>query len=562
MTKTIFTRRRLPSQQLEISDLDVISLGFPILPKMRNTLFPDNYLINNNRVLEKRKDDLTLRGSVLELHYQTVEEFNCLDRQDRKEIRAYVDDLKERGYRFMIHHPFLHQRGEGHLNMDFAWLTIPEKFKSGKVFVTEIPYFKQKNYAREVPLETTQEFLRYCDFLGVRNITFHATKPGEFLVGKDYQEYDDKIGELGGFIKKEGLDVAIAVETGGITIEQLVDLHQKHSVNVNLDTAHLFLDLDLLHPELSYFHINQKVADFFREHRDFIPQLHLTQTSGGDAHDPISERGMLTWCNEEILRLMQDDFEEGKTFLAMVEATRTDRDRAYVKKVVKEDRENIHYSGQGEAVVNIFMGYPVSGKSQAAKTLEEVIGPIVCSDEERIFHNRALSQDKVIPVSAKDRVYQELYDRLAWRVRRGHQSNVEASFRLRSRRDSLYQLLTENQAKDIYLWNFTRSEEDCQKRLDARVDSEEKFPPTVLVSHEIYQQFMYPSNGEEKPSHFNTQEVPEELRTNVHVVNYDTSRQEILVTNPDTRTKECVTKLVEYALREGYGSPRVSEVSW
>ncbi|PIN76992.1 hypothetical protein COV17_00055 [Candidatus Woesearchaeota archaeon CG10_big_fil_rev_8_21_14_0_10_36_11] len=322
----------------------MLRLGFPVQPHIQNTLFPSNFLVANNRVLEQilrdRSRDSILRGSTLELHYQTIEGFVGLDRKDKIDVRSIVNRLKRRGYQFMIHHPFLRQKGEGPFNMDFVWHTVPAQYRSddGQEGVPVTHIMDKLIYAEEVRLDLSKRFLEYCDFLGVRNVTIHVTKPGTVLAEEDFKDYSAKIGELVTYIQRQGLDVAIAVETGGITPNQLLRLNADHGTYINLDVAHFFLDLDTAHPGKFYQKKRRDVVDFFRDYREIIPQLHLTETHSGDQHLPIHEKGILNPCNQSILQIMQDDLRNGKTYLAMVESEYNPRDAAYIRQVLSDPR--------------------------------------------------------------------------------------------------------------------------------------------------------------------------------------------------------------------------------
>lgn len=529
---------------------DIIQLGFPLNPQIKNTLFPDNYIITNNELIKKRTEEF--RGSVIELHYQTINEFNELTKKDKSDARKFIKDLRKKDYRFMIHHPFLYQKGPEHFNMDFAWLTIPKNHKINNI--------------QELPLDVCKSFLEFSNYLDIRNITFHATKPIEvgknkellYLLDKeDFGDFSNKIEELTDYIHKKKLDVEIAVETGGITRANLIDLHMKYGTNINLDTAHLFLDLDAMyHDTMSNVKKDEATTIFFKENRNFIPQLHLTQFNKGDEHLPINEKGRLN-CNKDILRIIQNDYEtSGKDYLVMIESEIVDKDKEYVRNAISD----VQYFGFGNAVVNVFMGAPASGKTKGAKALRRLVGKTTSSDAERKFYDEAMSQDYVVSEKYKDRVYNELFDGLSSKIKHGNPgSNIEATFNFKSRRARLYDLLMKYPTKDIYFWNFIRSEKDCKKRLEDRAKEKaraeatgKKFPENVLYSYSIYKGFTNKKNGDERPSVFSMNEVPTILRDRIHVVNYDTSKQVISVDNPDNKTKKGVEKLVKYANKHGH----------
>ncbi len=535
-------------EKFKLKDKKIVSLGFPLNPLIKNTLFPSNYVEMNNRIVEERIGEL--QGSVVELHYQTIEEYSSLSSDDRQRVRNFVDRLKKLGFRFMIHFPFLHQKGDGIFNMDFAWLTVPKDHREKplmQIMANEI-------FAREVPFETSTGFLRYCDFLGIKNVTIHATKPGTFLEGEDFEDFGQKIEALTTYIEDEQLNVEIAVETGGITLDQLTYLHDKYNTNVNLDTAHIFLDLAAIHPEMSHFKKNEMITDYFRTYRSFISQLHLTQSRNGtDEHRPISENGMIG-CNADILKIIQKDFEKGKLYLAMIEAEIQEKDQEFIKEAVTRN-----YLGHGNSIINIFMGYPASGKSESAKTLQTLIGKTINSDEERIFYGDAMSQKDIVPETCKNKVYAELFDRLEYGIRSGYRElNIQASFSLKTRRDQLYSLLS-GSTNEIFIWNFVRSEEDCRKRLDRRKKKKEleesqgnEFPPNILYDYELFTAFMT-----EEHTVFDEAEIPQALRARMHVVAYDTTKKTVKVTNPSLITKEAINLLTDNAVAKGYGHPKI-----
>ena len=70
---------------------------------------------------------------------------------------------------------------------------------------------------------------------------------------------------------------------------------------------------------------------------------------------------------------------------------------------------------------------------------------------------------------------------------------------------------------------------------------------------------MNPKEGKERPTLFSPEEIPASLHSNLHVITYDTSKQEINVMNPDEMTGQGVARLVDYAVRKGHGMPKVEE---
>ena len=534
-----------PADHFQVSE-DIISLGFPINPKLKNTLFPNNYVLTNNLILEKKLDEL--QGCVLELHFQSMEDFTELYDDEKNELRDYVKFLKSKNFKFMIHHPFVTQTGKNFFEMDYSWLTVPNKYKSGENYASKIGGVK--NYAWEMDINVSKQFLEFTDFLGIRNLTLHASKSGIFLDEKDFHDYKLKIEELVNFIQKKSLDVEIAVETGGITPEQLLELHDKYNTNINLDTAHMVLDLKALHHELSHFTINDQITKFFKKNHSFITQLHLNQTKIGDQHLPINEDGIVT-CNKDILRLINKYKESGQTFLAMIESRITDKDLIYIKHAISE----VEYFGYGNAVANIVMGWPLSGKTTGSKVLHNMIGKVLASDEMRLFYVEAMSQEHVVPEEEKNRVYNDLLDRLGLMLKKGNpESNIEATFSLKSRRDRLFNILNKHLLKDVYIWNFTRNEDDTKKRIEKRArekkkieDNGEKYPENILADYNIYKEFMLKDTDNEKPTVFSIDEIPADLMPHVHVLTYNTSTQEMTKHNPDETLEKCAKLLAESA---------------
>lgn len=545
------------------------TIGFPILPHKKNTLFPNNYLDFNNQLLAEREEELACIGRTLELHYQSVEEFESLSDDDKKEIKATVNRLRGRGFKFMIHHPFLYQKGDGVFNMDFAWHTVPQKYRDEGNFVCKIA--KDNNLAREISMDVSKRFLDYCGFLGIENVTIHATKPvaklDYFFNEADFADYMAKMGELTDHIQRQGLPVKIGVETGGITLPQLLRLNKEVGTLINYDLAHYFLDLRVLQPELTNYERNVQVVKAFKENRRIIRQLHFTQAPGWDAHQPIHKKGPLSVGNIGVLSVMQDDLANlGKDYLAMVESAYSNLDA----EVVKHDLDGkTIFLGAGEATVNVIFGNSASGNSTTTSVLEDKIGRVFCSNHERVHIKGAMSPDTVVPESEKEKVYQELYARLKVGLKIGDpRTNIEATFHLRSRRDAVYQLLREHPAKEVYLWHQTCSEEDRKKRLDARarerkfvVDQKGEYPSNVLTSFDLYQQYMNPDSGE-KPTPFSPSEVPLDLRERVHVVTYDTSKSTLKIVNPDDTTRAGVAKLIVNARDKGYGALHGEVISW
>lgn len=543
-------------EQFQVSE-EIISLGFPINPKLKNTLFPNNYMYTNNIILEEKVDEL--KGSVLELHFQTIQDFTDLYEDEKNDLKEYVDYYRQKNYRFMIHHPFLVQKGKKYFDMDYCWLTVPGKYNENNLYISKMG--GTKNYIKEMDIDVTKKFLHFCDFLGIKNLTIHATKPGIIFDSSDFKNFKLKIKELVNYINNKYLNVEIAVETGGITPRQLVDLHKKYNININLDTAHLLLDFQILYPNLSFHKLNEMVIDFFKKHHKFISQLHLNQTVVGDQHLPINENGIVS-CNKDILRLINKFHnEEKKDFLVMIESQISDKDKEFVNEALSR----IEYFGYGNAVVNIIMGWPLAGKTTGSSILSKIIGEVQSSDDIRIFYKSAMSQDHVVPEKEKDRVYNELLDGLSLLLKKGNpNSNIEATFTLKSRRDRLFKILCKHLLKDVYIWNFIRNEGDSKKRIEIRAGMKketekkgEKFPENILADYSIYKKFMNNNSLEEKPSLFSIDEIPNEIAGQVHVMTYDTSSQEMTLLNPDKALEKGAALLSKHAKSLGFGKIKI-----
>ncbi|MFC1504567.1 hypothetical protein ACFL6D_04045, partial [Spirochaetota bacterium] len=347
---------------------------------------------------------------------------------------------------------------------------------------------------------------------------------------------------------------------GGITPKQLLYLRSKLKININLDTAHLVLDLEKMFPAWSHFKINQYITKFFKHHHEYITQLHLTQTKVGDQHRPINENGIVS-CNKDILRLTKKYKEHGHSFLIMVESEIADKDKEYVRDALND----IQYFGYGNAVVNIILGWPLAGKSTASQILKGMIGPVTSSDTERLFYQEAISQNQVVPEEKKERVYEELLDRLSWSIQKGNpHSNIEATFALKSRRKKLFKILSKYDVKDIYIWNFERNEEDTKKRLAERAVNKQKlekigkeYPENVLYNYGIYLTFMEEGKGSEKPTIFSRKEIPGKLKSKTHVVNYNTSDNVIKFFNPNEVTSKGIHLFKEYIAKNDHNDLKV-----
>ncbi len=545
-------------EKFDIND-EILSLGFPLNPKIKNTIFPNNYLITNNIIVDQKVHELT--GSVIELHYQSLSDFTDLTTDEKKEVKEYVNNLRNLNYKFMTHLPFLKQKSEEYFDFDYTWLVVPNKYIEHNRFISKIG--GKENYGIEIDLEIVKSFLEFSDFLDIEYATIHATKPGVVLNDSDFKIYKKKIKELIKFISDHSLSVKLAVETGGIMPKHLVELRREYGTMINLDTAHLVLDLEVMNPEMSYFNLNQVVTKFFKEHNDDIKQLHLTQTKLGDQHRPINEEGIVS-CNHDILRLIQKYTNSGKSFLTMIESEITSKDWEFVKKAVSD----VQYYGYGNAIVNVFMGWPLSGKSSGSQTLESHIGPVISSDQERIYYREAISQNEVVPEKNKNRVYSELFDRLYWKISKGNpSSNIEATFTLKSRREKLFKILQKSYFADAYFWYFLRTEDDVKKRFRLREEMREQykregkeFPANILVDYEIYKNFMTDTGPDEKPTIFDVNEIPLDLKDKVHILIYDTSGQIITLYNADEYLREGSRMLTDHRTSLGEDAPVVKEI--
>ncbi|MFC1670856.1 hypothetical protein ACFL20_10730, partial [Spirochaetota bacterium] len=415
----------------------------------------------------------------------------------------------------------------------------------------------------EIEMEFAKSFLQFSDYLDIKYVTFHATKACTILSSEDYNMFKKKINELVQFIEDNSLSVKIAVETGGILPKQLIDLENTTGVSINLDTAHLVLDLEVMQPECSHFKINQQVTKFFKNNYKRINQLHLTQTKLGDQHLPINEDGIVS-CNKDILRLIQKFKNAGQSFLTMIESEITSKDREYVKQAVSD----VQYFGYGNAVVNIIMGWPLGGKSTGSEVLQGLIGPVVRSDKERLYYHEAISQKEVVPENKKNRVYSELLDRLTWNIKKGNpESNIEATFTLKSRRDKLFNILTEASFKDLYLWCFTLEEDDVRQRIQIReaqrdsfIKEGKEYPENILVDYEIYNKFINDNELGEKHTRFEVSEIPQKLEGKAHIALYNTSQQSITMYNADDTLRKGVRMLCDYAVVMHLGTPEIKEL--
>ena len=248
----------------------------------------------------------------------------------------------------------------------------------------------------------------------------------------------------------------------------------------------------------------------------------------------------------------------------MVETEITSKNWEYVKKTVSD----VEYFGHGKAVVNVVMGWPLSGKTTGSKVLKSLIGPVISSDRERIYYKEAISQNEALPEKNKNRVYSELLDRLYWKISKGSpSSNIEATFTLKSRREKLFSILSQAAFADAYFWCFLRTEEDVEKRIKLREAEKERcikrgeaFPANILVDYGIYREFMAGAGDDEKPSLFDAGEVPNALKNKVHILVYDTSRQDIRLYNPDGFLRDGARMLSESRTRIGEAAPSVKEL--
>lgn len=567
---TIISKSLTPALDMDRCELPrsvspTVRIGCPIPPPgvLHNTLFPGDFLIANQQKIAQGK--IGKPGMVLELHYQTLDEFQSMTRAQWNEVRDFVVGMRRKGYTFMIHFPFLIQKGEGPFNMDYAWLTVPESMRAAATYVSRVN--GSTNFAREVSLDLAKEFLQYADHINVPNITFHATKPGTFLLGQDFEDFSSKVGELAYHARRQDLCVKIAIETGGVTPSQLLRLNQEHGTGINLDTAHLFLDLDMQHPEWCFARINQEIVKFFEENHHIIPQLHFTQTTAAkDAHLPIHEAGVME-CNKEIIQIMQEQLErKGKTFLAMVESFLSEQDQLMVYKAAHTPR----YYGEGNSEVHILMGLPTAGKSHGAITLRPLIGQTLESDKVRTLIPGTMSQTRKVSQADRKRVYDELHFRLEERIKRGYPvCSIEATYGPMSWRHELFAKLDDLPSKGVYIWNFVRSEESCESRLDQRlavkIERGDQFPPNILYDKNIYRMaFRETKPGEEPATAFSSSEIAHgpwnRLRGSVHIIEYDTSAQKITVFNPDDTCQRGVELLVARAKKEGWGEPQTEGI--
>ncbi len=472
-----------------------------------------------------------LLGGV-EVHFQTFDEI-ALEGQEYDTIQAYVQKAKENDIDLMMHAPFIVDRDpeNGKLfNFDFKWFVVPNEYQE-QADGTQKPIVASPDgsvilNARETDSFEMYDTIQLADKLGINLLTVHVTKPEVMLNDKEWAQYDEYISDLVHFIHTTNSNVDLCVETGGATWDQLLSLNKKYGTLINMDTAHYFLDM--MHLGMTAEEANKDTVTKFKQYRDIIGQVHLTQTvKGQDLHKGIYEEGALT-CNEEIIRIISEDQLQGLDKLCMVES-KADIENFY--QVAKALR---HSDDETEKFLVISMGLPATGKSTTLNLIQKVLGvDVLESDAIRDeYENQQFSFVTMNPEKDKDVVYDEMNERAEKRFAHGTGVIMDATYHLKDRREKIKGLLEQNDVEELYIFELESDEKDIENRFNLRKNqinhakAEGKSIPKKVHELEIYK------NLEAAAEPFELAEFP-----NAHVVHYNTSTRTIDVYNSDFTTE-------------------------
>ena len=493
-------------------------VGFPVNEFTQSErLFDSLYFINCKGGLEKWGN--SIKGGFLEQHFQQFSEVSALaDSPDTKERFKYqMSVYRRRGLEVIMHTPFV----RGHepepikqefLEFDFEWLVVPKEYRDKPVKDFYMQNNGDKKHIQmsglEAKLEDVKQTIDLASDAGIEVLTMHVTAPGIFLDHEDMVRYADKICELSDYIQDGEKNVTLAIETGGITPNNLVWLYDRvkektgYEIAFNLDTAHLLLDLmeiekEKLKDEEEEFakkqvmsklpKLNQRIVDFYKMHKDKIKVLHLTQTSPWvDLHSGIEDSLGILSCNEELIRRVNRDYEENrnKRYL-MIESEPTKEGLLHFVKAKKGEINGDRKPGKNESLM-MFMGRPCNGKSGALDILTEA-GYI--SDDASVlrtdvlrekYKQEAFSMTGWVSREQRQIVYDECFRRaeLALRLKQG--TAFDATFDQRENRKKVYELAQANEVRDLYVFEFYCKKDEALERLRMRHQSLTKAEETGI----------------------------------------------------------------------------------
>ncbi len=531
------------------------SIGFPTnIFSETIHLFPKNYLIDLRNVLEHIHG-----GHVENPHFQLAREVPEIGSKGHDELISYVKMLKEKGIDSTAHAFFLfdktpqnklkgYEKGDNrfYFNFDFSWLVVPKEFK-------EKPVVGDSIYAREADINDVKKTIDLVAQSGINVLTTHVTKPGVFLSGGDWGRYCDKIGELLGYISKNNYNIDLAVETGGITKIQLLNLKKIYGsqrLKFNLDTAHLVLDeMELMkregveNIEAKLPEINRDVRDFFTSNTDIIKVCHLTQTAlYADLHLGILEDGILS-CNEEIIHLCSEQVKKGNKIYCMVESEATLEDIGIARMIIDNEKIPEITKREGGKDLIVVMGNSNTGKSSTAKTIEESLEGYkryATDDIREMYAREAFSFVNVVPEDVKEIVYDEMHRQARNRLDNGYSAIIEGTYHIRNRRDNLKNMIEETDVNNVYIVHtICEDDKEIKKRIGKRKQTlsdsvnDGGHLPLHLADFNIWEK-VYKDNGEA---------VRYTEFRKAHIIKYDTANNNITLMNADEKSRSIAETL-------------------
>ena len=503
-----------------------IKLGFPDNPlsKTEFSFAPfKNYLMSfAEGTLMHEESFLKFGGllGMLEFHFQEYSELPNL----KWEINAAKNYLQMAGASTLdvvMHAPFMKEKGSGPnngFNWDFKWLVVPREYRgSDSIIVPGSNIGVQRVKQKELYKTAT-----VADMLGIEVVTYHVTKPGLLIDGQDLENYGKRIADLQGFIKSNNFSIKPSIETGGIALEDLLELSVAHDTLITFDSAHAYLDLRA--QGYSIEDANQGVVQWYLRMQDRIEVVHLTQTKDkADLHMKVSAPGILT-ANEELLKIVakQDDAPS-----VMMECECDMDNYFHVASTLRE--------GNYVAVV---MGDPVSGKSTMAKILQDALGGrILSSDEIGKQYEGSYHPSLMVSEDRKEEVFQDMHRQLKDHLETGEGTIIDATYHLERRRNDLKDLT--DSVKDVYIFRLTNSNESMvKKELKSRAQrvyrlKKHGVPVTRMLHSNTIRERLIKETDEFKINEFK----------NAHIIEYDIGASLAFVTNPDFTTEVVMAHL-------------------
>lgn len=537
----------------------------PIWPEAL-AIFPMDYVVFNNRKFPERQQNNPALPLGVELHQRTPQDLN---RDTLEAIIAFHQEAKKSGIVEIQHMPFitlrrLNEETQGlcrDLDFNFYWHVVPAEYCGAIGSRNPVQAFNTPNgrvewFADEMKEQDWMESIDLAKDLETKNLTFHTTKAGVYLSKEEWERYTGIVLKMKRYAVKVGYNGKIAVETGGgirhnrwqAVGSELPELAKSVGIAINLDPAHLFLDLE--HHGATVDEANNYIMQYFDINRELIEVIHLTQTnSGADMHKPLEEPGVLKACNTYIIKHLAEHHDSHNHQSMMVEARITE---GTLDEISEEMGRPPKMSKQNAQMVIATIGLPESGKTTLLKAIISHYEGVEVLSTKRIRdeYNLQMIFDAYMELEDTQQVYTTMNVRLESKLRHSKSVIVDATHHLYHRQKTLASILKDCGVQNIYLIVTNCSKETAYSRIaeNKRIYDENggKMPPHLsdkIVKPEIYDMIMRDYKPVE-PKMFGNEH--DNKPRNVHVIYFNSDHNVITVQNNDATTNAIVCAIADY----------------